>query len=40
VYESPGHDYTKRLLASVPLPDPRLMRERKAERKRVAAAAL
>jgi len=24
----------------VPVPDPRLMRERKAERKRVAAAAL
>ena len=40
VYEKPGHQYTKRLLASVPLPDPRLMRERKAERKRVAAAAL
>jgi len=39
VYETPGHEYTKRLLASVPIPDPRQMRERKAERKRVAAAA-
>jgi oligopeptide transport system ATP-binding protein len=40
VYESPQHDYTQRLLASVPIPDPRLMRERKVERKRVAAAAV
>jgi ABC-type oligopeptide transport system ATPase subunit len=40
VYESPSHQYTQRLLASVPIPDPRLMRERKVERKRVAAAAL
>jgi len=40
VYESPSHQYTQRLLASVPIPDPRQMRERKAERKRVAAAAL
>ena len=39
VYEHPGHEYTKRLLTSVPVPDPRLMRERKAERRRVAAAA-
>jgi ABC-type oligopeptide transport system ATPase subunit len=39
VYETPGHEYTKKLLTSVPVPDPRLMRERKAERRRVAAAA-
>jgi oligopeptide transport system ATP-binding protein len=39
VYEHPGHEYTKKLLTSVPVPDPRLMRERKAERRRVAAAA-
>jgi oligopeptide transport system ATP-binding protein len=40
VYEHPRHEYTQKLLASVPLPDPRLMRERKAERRRVAAASL
>jgi ABC-type oligopeptide transport system ATPase subunit len=39
VYEKPGHEYTKKLLTSVPVPDPRLMRERKAERRRVASAA-
>jgi oligopeptide transport system ATP-binding protein len=38
VYEQPGHEYTKKLLASVPVPDPRLMRERKVERRRVAAS--
>jgi ABC-type oligopeptide transport system ATPase subunit len=38
VYEHPGHEYTKKLLASVPVPDPRLMRERKVERRRVAAS--
>ena len=36
---NPQHEYTKALLTSVPVPDPRLMRERKAERRRVAAAA-
>jgi len=39
VYETPKHDYTKRLLTSVPVPDPRAMRARKSERRRVAAAA-
>ena len=39
VYEAPKHDYTKRLLTSVPVPDPRAMRARKTERRRVAAAA-
>jgi ABC-type oligopeptide transport system ATPase subunit len=38
VYEHPGHQYTKKLLTSVPVPDPRLMRDRKVERRRVAAA--
>ena len=39
VYETPKDDYTKRLLTSVPVPDPRAMRARKSERRRVAAAA-
>ena len=41
VYTTPSHDYTKALLTSVPVPDPRAMRARKAERRRqrVAAAA-
>ena len=30
VYTSPQNDYTKALLAAVPVPDPRRMRERKA----------
>ena len=34
VYTNPRDDYTKALLASVPVPDPRRMRERKAERRR------
>ena len=34
VYTNPRHDYTKALLAAVPVPDPRRMRERKAERRR------
>jgi oligopeptide transport system ATP-binding protein len=36
VYGSPRHDYTKALLAGVPVPDPRRMRARKAARRRAA----
>jgi oligopeptide transport system ATP-binding protein len=39
VYEQPRHPYTKQLLAAVPVPDPRRMQERKAERRRLAAEA-
>jgi ABC-type oligopeptide transport system ATPase subunit len=39
VYGSPRHEYTKGLLAAVPVPDPRKMRARKAERRRLVAAA-
>jgi ABC-type oligopeptide transport system ATPase subunit len=35
VYSHPQHDYTKALLAAVPVPDPRKMKERKAERRRL-----
>jgi oligopeptide transport system ATP-binding protein len=35
VYLNPQHDYTKALLAAVPVPDPRKMKERKAERRRL-----
>jgi oligopeptide transport system ATP-binding protein len=38
VYARPQEEYTKKLLTSVPVPDPRRMRARKAERRRVAAA--
>jgi ABC-type oligopeptide transport system ATPase subunit len=38
VYTSPRHEYTRKLLSSVPVPDPRQMRERKAERRRLRAA--
>jgi peptide/nickel transport system ATP-binding protein/oligopeptide transport system ATP-binding protein len=34
VYERPREEYTKALLAAVPVPDPRQMRERKAERRK------
>ena len=34
VYRRPKDEYTKALLAAVPVPDPRRMRERKAERRR------
>ena len=34
VYANQRDDYTKALLAAVPVPDPRRMRERKAERRR------
>jgi ABC-type oligopeptide transport system ATPase subunit len=38
VYTNPQNDYTKALLASVPVPDPRRMRERKQERRRLKHA--
>ncbi len=38
VYERPQAEYTKALLAAVPVPDPKGMRERKAERRRLRAA--
>ena len=38
VYTQPKHPYTKTLLSAVPIPDPRKMRERKAERARLRAA--
>jgi oligopeptide transport system ATP-binding protein len=38
VYENPQSEYTKALLASVPVPDPRRMRERRVERRRLAHA--
>ena len=38
VYTKPQEDYTKALLAAVPIPDPRKMRERKVERRRLKHA--
>jgi ABC-type oligopeptide transport system ATPase subunit len=38
VYARPQHPYTQALLAAVPVPDPRRMRERKAERRRLRQA--
>jgi oligopeptide transport system ATP-binding protein len=38
VYAQPKDRYTKELLAAVPVPDPRKMRERKEERRRLRAA--
>jgi oligopeptide/dipeptide ABC transporter ATP-binding protein len=38
VYEHPSHPYTQALLASGPVPDPRAMRTRRAERERLLAA--
>ncbi len=38
VYTDPRDDYTKALLAAVPVPDPLRMRERKAERRRLRHA--
>jgi oligopeptide transport system ATP-binding protein len=36
VYSHPEDEYTRALLAAVPVPDPRRMKERKVERRRVA----
>jgi oligopeptide transport system ATP-binding protein len=38
VYTNPQDDYTKALLSAVPVPDPRRMRERKVERRRLRHA--
>jgi ABC-type microcin C transport system duplicated ATPase subunit YejF len=38
VYNQPEHDYTRALLAAVPLADPKRMSERKAARRRLRAA--
>ncbi len=38
VYRNPRVEYTKALLAAVPVPNPRLMKERKAERRRLRHA--
>jgi ABC-type oligopeptide transport system ATPase subunit len=38
VYNNPQQDYTKALLAAVPVPDPRRMRERKRERRKLSHA--
>jgi oligopeptide transport system ATP-binding protein len=38
VYANPQDEYTKALLAAVPVPDPRRMRERKLERRKLAHA--
>jgi ABC-type oligopeptide transport system ATPase subunit len=38
VYNNPQDDYTKALLAAVPVPDPVRMRERKAERRQLKHA--
>jgi oligopeptide transport system ATP-binding protein len=38
VYANPQEDYTKALLAAVPVPDPRRMRERKRERRKLGHA--
>jgi ABC-type oligopeptide transport system ATPase subunit len=38
VYNHPRQDYTRALLAAVPVPDPRRMRERKQERRKLSHA--
>jgi ABC-type oligopeptide transport system ATPase subunit len=38
VYNHPQQDYTRALLAAVPVPDPRRMRERKQERRKLSHA--
>ena len=38
VYASPREEYTQALLQAVPIPDPRKMRERKRERRRLSSA--
>jgi ABC-type oligopeptide transport system ATPase subunit len=37
VYANPRDEYTRALLQSVPIPDPRTMKERKKERLRLRA---
>jgi ABC-type oligopeptide transport system ATPase subunit len=34
VYSNPDQEYTRALLAAVPIPDPRKMQERKVERRK------
>ncbi len=38
LYANPSHEYTRALLAAVPVPDPRRMRARRAERRRGASS--
>ena len=38
IYKDPQDEYTRALLAAVPVPDPRRMRERKRERRKLAHA--
>jgi peptide/nickel transport system ATP-binding protein len=38
VYANPREEYTQALLKAVPIPDPRKMKERKQERRRLQAA--
>jgi len=38
LYANPSHEYTRALLAAVPVPDPRRMRARKAERRQEASS--
>jgi ABC-type oligopeptide transport system ATPase subunit len=38
IYKNPQDEYTRALLAAVPVPDPRRMRERKRERRKLAQA--
>jgi oligopeptide transport system ATP-binding protein len=38
VYTNPKHEYTKALLAAVPVPDPRKMRVKREERRKLASA--
>jgi ABC-type oligopeptide transport system ATPase subunit len=38
VYTNPQNDYTKALLAAVPIPDPRRMKERRVERRKLKHA--
>jgi oligopeptide/dipeptide ABC transporter ATP-binding protein len=38
VYAEPSHPYTRALLAAVPVPDPRRMQERRAERQSLREA--